>query len=699
MRGEFIIEQAGTHPAEFGFLRGGQQLVERGGAAGEVGFGFQRPGGLLECEGEFGFVRVGGFEDVTQLRADGQRFRLCQRVKQNVIAENVSLQREQERMARAFETLEKIRADVADEPLAGAVQIGQQDLFGIVGRWLRMQVKILLQAVARQMQAANGVHDGGREQRGVLIALVAFINVELDRARLAFWEIRAASVGVGDEVAVARLVLLRVVLLDERARTAHQKEPHQVTPVVGERTRLKRTQRLGIDLELRNVFGGEITQPTFGTHAEIVIVGKKQPELIGDIGEFLVERRGREQHGELRVLRDVISDGEIATALAIPQVVAFVNDHEPMADELREIIHNFAKRHDAPAQSVALAVVLPHWHKIRRTQDEGLQVVAVFHQSGERRRHESFSKTDHVTEQHAATFFQMSGGNEHGGALEWEKFLMELFRQFVAVLAVTRFLGKMPRHFEINVVRRQEVGPRPTLINDVGKFVGNIETPAVRPAVVKPLGEFVRRVVIKHVHVQFTLRAQTGKCEVAAAEKTGDGVVGVGAEAEIKFGVKRMREKQLHGEFLRAKLTGQTTKRGFIVARGTSPSELILEGFRRLLPHPFSGGVVQKFAAPHALQRIAEFRLLQSLHPDQQTTLLPVTARPRFDMCVYRFPTAQVEIADAKIGTVGDGEGLPQSGQQIGLDVIEDTGHGCSLARESACCGGDCPLWELRCLK
>ena len=71
---------------------------------------------------------------------------------------------------------------------------------------------------------------------------------------------------------------------------------------------------------------------------------------------------------------------------------------------------------------------------------DGLQIVAVFHQPGERRRHESFSESNNIAQQDAAALFEMASGHEHGGALEREKFVVKLLRQFEAVLAFTRFL-------------------------------------------------------------------------------------------------------------------------------------------------------------------------------------------------------------------------------------------------------------------
>ena len=62
------------------------------------------------------------------------------------------------------------------------------------------------------------------------------------------------------------------------------------------------------------------------------------------------------------------------------------------------------------------------------------------------------------------------------------------------------------------------------------------------------------------------------------------------------------------------------------------------------------------------------------------------TARPLLDAAVNLFPAAKIEIADTKVGAVRNQKRLLQCRKQIGFDVVEDSRHGCSSARESACC-------------
>ena len=42
---------------------------------------------------------------------------------------------------------------------------------------------------------------------------------------------------------------------------------------------------------------------------------------------------------------------------------------------------------------------------------------------------------------------------------------------------------------------------------------------------------------------------------------------------------------------------------------------------------------------------------------------------------VNRFPAAQIEVADAEVGALGDLERVPQGWEEVGGDVVEDAGH------------------------
>ena len=61
--------------------------------------------------------------------------------------------------------------------------------------------------------------------------------------------------------------------------------------------------------------------------------------------------------------------------------------------------------------------------------------------------------------------------------------------------------------------------------------------------------------------------------------------------------------------------------------------------------------------------------------PTSKTAAGVVRAGPVVDEAVDLAPAAQVEVADAEIGPLGDLEGLGEGREKAGFDVVEDAGH------------------------
>ena len=77
--------------------------------------------------------------------------------------------------------------------------------------------------------------------------------------------------------------------------------------------------------------------------------------------------------------------------------------------------------------------------------------------------------------------------------------------QRVARPAGTRFLRKVISHLQIDVVRRHQLLACPALINDFGKFIRDVEAPAVSPAILEPVGQLRCGVRIQDIYVKFAL--------------------------------------------------------------------------------------------------------------------------------------------------------------------------------------------------
>ena len=130
MLSKVFDKNVGAQPIKIAGVLGAERLVARCSGFGKIGqdlavisVGSCR--GLVRAkEGAVAVVVVGaGVEQRGVLRADGQRQAILQRVQKDVVAQDVAAHGEQERVAAAFEPLEKIGAAEADETLAGAGEV------------------------------------------------------------------------------------------------------------------------------------------------------------------------------------------------------------------------------------------------------------------------------------------------------------------------------------------------------------------------------------------------------------------------------------------------------------------------------------------------------------------------------------------------------------------------------------------------
>jgi hypothetical protein len=224
---------------------------------------------------------------------------------------------------------------------------------------------------------------------------------------------------------------------------------------------------------------------------------------------------------------------------------------------------------------------------------------------------------------------------------------------------------------------------RPAFVNDLDEFLGDVHAPAVVPAVVEPLFEFLRGVVVEHVHVEFALLGEAGEGEVAGAEEGGDGVVGVGAKAEVELGVERMAEEELHHELARLELGGEAAQARLVFVGRCAQGELGAELFGELALEADDELVADSVLVGQEAVGGAEFVLGQALHADEQAALLPRATGPVFDERVDGFPATEVEVADTEVCALGDGEGFPQGGQEVESDVVEDAGHSYAVLSDS----------------
>ena len=218
-------------------------------------------------------------------------------------------------------------------------------------------------------------------------------------------------------------------------------------------------------------------------------------------------------------------------------------------------------------------------------------------------------------------------------------------------------------HLDVNIIWRQRHFARPALFDDLHQLGGNVHAPFVVPAVFKPFRELKRGVVVNHIHIEFTLIRQTRKCKIAATDITDNRTDGVGAEAKVKFGVKRMTEEKFDDELPRLDLRRQSAQSHFVSVRRHAEGQLIAKFLGQFLFETKRSLIVELPVTLSQAERSPQIFLRQPLHPNQQAALVIRATRPLVNTTVNLFPAAKIEIADAKVGAGGNEKRLLQRGR------------------------------------
>ena len=156
----------------------------------------------------------------------------------------------------------------------------------------------------------------------------------------------------------------------------------------------------------------------------------KEPKLACEIEICLVVRRGGEKDNLAFVAIDVIPDDAVALAFAIAEVVALVDQNEPITLYLfRKFLDRSADREDSTPQSILLPVLLPHRDEVLGGQDQRFQTVIVLEDAGHGRRHQGLSQTDDIADEHAAPLVEMVGGDLDRCDLELEQLVNKVARE------------------------------------------------------------------------------------------------------------------------------------------------------------------------------------------------------------------------------------------------------------------------------
>ena len=176
-----------------------------------------------------------------------------------------------------------------------------------------------------------------------------------------------------------------------------------------------------------------------------------------------------------------------------------------------------SNRQDLRDQPILVDVVLPHFDQVLWAQDERLSVVVVLKDLRKRRRHQRLAEANHVANEHAVALVEVMGGDLDGGRLKLEELVAEVCRDAKFGEAMPRLLREVISHLDVDVVRRDDLVTRPALFDDLDQLGGDVDAPAIVPAVFEPLGEFLRRIVIQDVDVELSLMREARERQVAAS--------------------------------------------------------------------------------------------------------------------------------------------------------------------------------------
>ena len=119
-----------------------------------------------------------------------------------------------------------------------------------------------------------------------------------------------------------------------------------------------------------------------------------------------------------------------------------------------------------------------------------------------------------------------------------------------------------------------------------------------------------------------------------------------------------MAQVHLNRELVLPDLSYEMPQRCFIAVAWGAKRQLLPEllGDPPLLPN--GGLIVQCRIVFMGSQRLPKLVGGRDVHADQEAALFACSALPRIDMARKLTPSAEIEVPDAEIGALGNGEGL-----------------------------------------
>ncbi|OIQ73972.1 hypothetical protein GALL_443860 [mine drainage metagenome] len=181
--------------------------------------------------------------------------------------------------------------------------------------------------------------------------------------------------------------------------------------------------------------------------------------------------------------------------------------------------------------------------------------------------------------------------------------------------------------------------------------------------------------MVQHIDIKLALFGKTRKCEIAAADKAGDWIVGIFAEQQVQLGMKRIRQKQADLYLTFTQLSGETLQAFFIGRCRQAESNLLSKLCSKLVFDVAGASVVDQVVGTGKLVKNFDFILRGALHPDQHTADLTCVTLPVFKQVVDCPPATQIKVTDAKVRPLGYRQRGAKNFEELLLDVVEYSWH------------------------
>ena len=149
--------------------------------------------------------------------------------------------------------------------------------------------------------------------------------------------------------------------------------------------------------------------------------------------------------------------------------------------------------------------MLPHASQVGRTENERPSAFIFFEYLRHSRSHERLAQAHYITQQHASASVQVVRSQRYGLRLKVEYHALKFLGKLELSFALSRFLGEMVDHLQVDQVGSKQFLSGPTGLNEGRQLVGDVESKGVVPAVVEPMLQLAGGVLIQHIHVQFAL--------------------------------------------------------------------------------------------------------------------------------------------------------------------------------------------------